>query len=57
VTPSLSEDQRLGLAVAAALAEDEARRSRRPAVSGGNHGSHAWSQRARLEGLRLEGPG
>ena len=50
--PSPSPDDILRLAVAAALAEDHARRSRRPAVSADDAGDGAWLQRARLEGLR-----
>jgi hypothetical protein len=41
----------LDLAVAAALAEDEARRSRIPAVAD-DHASEGWLRQARLEGLR-----
>jgi acetyl-CoA carboxylase biotin carboxylase subunit len=47
-----SEDEVLQLAVAAALAEDEARRTRRPAVAADEPAGDAWAQRARLEGLR-----
>jgi acetyl-CoA carboxylase biotin carboxylase subunit len=50
--PSPSPDDTLRLAVAAALAEDHARRTRRPAVSADDAGDGAWLQRARLEGLR-----
>jgi acetyl-CoA carboxylase biotin carboxylase subunit len=50
--PSPSADDILRLAVAAALAEDHARRTRRPAVSADDAGDGAWLQRARLEGLR-----
>jgi acetyl-CoA carboxylase biotin carboxylase subunit len=50
--PSPSPDDILRLAVAAALAEDHARRTRRPAVSADDGGDGAWLQRARLEGLR-----
>jgi acetyl-CoA carboxylase, biotin carboxylase subunit len=50
--PSPSPDDILRLAVAAALAEDHARGTRRPAVSVGDAGDGAWLQRARLEGLR-----
>ena len=46
-----SERETLELAVAAALAEDDARRRRRPAVADDRAGA-AWLQRARLEGLR-----
>ena len=50
--PSPSPDDILRLAVTAALAEDHARRTRRPAVSADDAGDGAWLQRARLEGLR-----
>jgi acetyl-CoA carboxylase biotin carboxylase subunit len=52
LTPSLSEREMVELAIAAALAEDEARSSRRPAVANGEHANRAWLERARLEGLR-----
>ena len=50
--PSPTADEVLQLAVAAALAEDEARRTRRPAVAADETASDAWTQQARLEGLR-----
>jgi acetyl-CoA carboxylase biotin carboxylase subunit len=50
--PSPSPDDISRLAIAAALAEDHARRTRRPAVSADDAGDGAWLQRARLEGLR-----
>jgi acetyl-CoA carboxylase, biotin carboxylase subunit len=50
--PRPSPDDILRLAVAAALAEDHARRTRRPAVSADDAGDGAWLQRARLQGLR-----
>jgi acetyl-CoA carboxylase biotin carboxylase subunit len=50
--PYPSPDDILRLAVAAALAEDQARRTRRPAVSADDAGDGPWLQRARLEGLR-----
>jgi acetyl-CoA carboxylase biotin carboxylase subunit len=50
--PAPSPDDILRLAVAAALVEDHARRTRRPAVSADDAGDGAWLQRARLEGLR-----
>jgi len=50
--PAASADEASELAVAAALAEDEARRLRRPAVAGDEHGDAAWLQRARLDALR-----
>ncbi len=53
LTPAPAEDELLRLAVAAALAEHEARAVRRPSVSG-DDGSAApnWLRQARLEGLR-----
>jgi hypothetical protein len=48
----LSEREAIELAVAAALAEDEARSCRRPSVANGEHANRAWLERARLEGLR-----
>jgi acetyl-CoA carboxylase, biotin carboxylase subunit len=50
--PQLADGELLRLAVAAALAEDEARRSRRPVVGGDERGSDAWTARARREALR-----
>jgi acetyl-CoA carboxylase biotin carboxylase subunit len=50
--PQLSDGELLQLAVAAALAEDEARRAHRPMVGGDDRGSDAWTQRARHEALR-----
>ncbi len=50
--PSPSPDDILRLAVAAALVEDHARRTRRPAVSADDAGNGVWLQRARREGLR-----
>jgi acetyl-CoA carboxylase biotin carboxylase subunit len=50
--PAPSPDDILRLAVAAALVEDHARRTRRPAVSADDAADGAWLQRARLEGLR-----
>jgi acetyl-CoA carboxylase, biotin carboxylase subunit len=52
VQPAASALEALELAVAAALAEDEARRLRRPAVAGDERADGAWIRRARLEGLR-----
>jgi acetyl-CoA carboxylase biotin carboxylase subunit len=52
VTPALTEHEAVAIAVAAALAEDEARSMRRPAVSDGDHANPHWLNRARLEGLR-----
>jgi len=50
--PQLTDGEVAQIAVAAALAEDEARRSRRPVVSGDDRGSDAWTERARREALR-----
>ena len=50
--PALVDGELADLAVAAALAEDEARRSRRPAVADGDTRDGAWLRQARLEGLR-----
>ena len=50
--PDPAAEDVLQLAVAAALAEDDARRLRRPAVAGDDRASDAWAQRARIEGLR-----
>jgi acetyl-CoA carboxylase biotin carboxylase subunit len=52
VRPGPLADELLQLAVAAALAEDEGRRSRRPAVAADGQGSDAWMLHARGEGLR-----
>jgi acetyl-CoA carboxylase biotin carboxylase subunit len=52
VTPVLTKQQAEALAIAAALAEDEARSMRRPAVSDGDHANPHWLNRARVEGLR-----
>ena len=52
VSPSLSTSLKLRLAIAAALAEDDARRMRRPAVKDGKAANEAWLRQARLEGLR-----
>jgi acetyl-CoA carboxylase biotin carboxylase subunit len=50
--PQLADGELVQLAVAAALAEDEARRARRPAVGGDERGGDAWTQQARHEALR-----
>jgi acetyl-CoA carboxylase biotin carboxylase subunit len=50
--PDASDAAILDLAVAAALAEDEARRSRVPTVAADDHASKAWVRQARLEGLQ-----
>jgi hypothetical protein len=48
----LAEREAVELAIAAALAEDEARTCRRPAVANDEHANRAWLARARLEGLQ-----
>jgi acetyl-CoA carboxylase, biotin carboxylase subunit len=50
--PALSKESTLRLAIAAARAEDEARRMRRPVVRDGKHVNDVWLRQARLEGLR-----
>jgi acetyl-CoA/propionyl-CoA carboxylase, biotin carboxylase, biotin carboxyl carrier protein len=50
--PQLADDDLTRLAVAAALAEDQARRSRRPVAGGDERGGDVWTQRARREALR-----
>ena len=50
--PALTPDQAIAIAVAAALAEDEARALRRPSVSNGDIGNPQWLHQGRLEGLR-----
>jgi acetyl/propionyl-CoA carboxylase alpha subunit len=53
LAPSLSEEQAVALAIAAALAEDEARALRRPVVSGdGVAAASHWLSQARVDGLR-----
>jgi acetyl-CoA carboxylase biotin carboxylase subunit len=52
VRPDLPEGEAVGIAVAAALAEDQARRARRPVGDTDGGGSEAWARHARLEGLR-----
>ena len=51
-TPALTPEQTIAIAVAAALAEDEARALRRPSVSNGEIGYSQWLNQSRLEGLR-----
>jgi acetyl-CoA carboxylase biotin carboxylase subunit len=50
--PALDDLELVDLAVTAVLAEDEARRSRRPAVADGEHEPGHWLRQARLETLR-----
>jgi len=50
--PVLSDTDALQLAIGAALAEDEARRSRRPRAAPDDAGGSGWERRARSEGLR-----
>jgi acetyl-CoA carboxylase, biotin carboxylase subunit len=52
LAPGLTDQEATVLAVAAALAEDEARSLRRPSVSNGDHANPHWLHRARHEGLR-----
>jgi acetyl-CoA carboxylase biotin carboxylase subunit len=52
IAPALTEPELTDLAVAAALAEEGARRSRRPVVAEGEHQASGWLRQARLEGLR-----
>jgi acetyl/propionyl-CoA carboxylase alpha subunit len=46
------EERDLRISVAAALAEDELRQNRKPAVGNGAHGPSAWTGAGRQEGLR-----
>jgi acetyl-CoA carboxylase, biotin carboxylase subunit len=48
----IPEDRRIALAVAAALAEDEARQSRRPLLAGSEAATSRWLDAGRREGLR-----
>jgi hypothetical protein len=50
--PGPDPERELQVAVAAALAEDSARRSRRPAVAVDGGESGAWARLARHESLR-----
>jgi acetyl-CoA carboxylase, biotin carboxylase subunit len=50
--PKLSDTEARLLAIAAALAEDEARRSRRPVVPADDGDGSPWQRQARLEGIR-----
>jgi acetyl/propionyl-CoA carboxylase alpha subunit len=50
--PVKSSSRRLDLAVAAALAEDEARQSRRPPSSSESSAADEWARQARRESLR-----
>ncbi|HEU5040700.1 MAG TPA: TRAM domain-containing protein, partial [Gemmatimonadales bacterium] len=52
VVPALEDQELADLAVAAALAEEDARRSRRPVVADTDHEAGGWLRQARLEGLR-----
>jgi acetyl-CoA carboxylase biotin carboxylase subunit len=52
VAPALDDGAVERVAVAAALAEDEARRSRKPVVAIGHDGASRWLQAGRAEGLR-----
>ncbi len=52
VAPTLSDAEVTDLAIAAAIAEDAARHSRKPVVADGERGGGAWARQARLDGLR-----
>jgi acetyl-CoA carboxylase biotin carboxylase subunit len=52
LSPAASEERNVVLAVAAALAEDQARQSRRPTSGSDGEASTNWMRQARLEGLR-----
>jgi acetyl-CoA carboxylase biotin carboxylase subunit len=52
VPPQLDDAALLRVAIAAAVAEDESRRSRRPSVSVEDATVSRWAQAGRLEGLR-----
>ncbi|HTS87136.1 MAG TPA: acetyl-CoA carboxylase biotin carboxylase subunit [Gemmatimonadales bacterium] len=56
LAPAAEQDAFLPLAVAAALAEEEARQARRPVVADRQEGSSRWLQAARLEGRRIADP-
>jgi len=52
VNPAPSADTTRRLAIAAALAEDEARRTRRPTIANGDGDQSQWARAARVESLR-----
>jgi acetyl-CoA carboxylase biotin carboxylase subunit len=52
LAPGSEPGRRVAMAVVAALAEDEARQSRRLTVAEDRAGAGAWSRAARIEGLR-----
>jgi len=52
LAPASDPQRMLDLAVAAALAEEEARSMRRPAVADPEAGPSAWSRQGRLDALR-----
>jgi acetyl-CoA carboxylase biotin carboxylase subunit len=52
MAPTLTDAEVSDLAIAAAIAEDAARHSRKPAVADGDRGSGGWARQARLDGLR-----
>jgi 3-methylcrotonyl-CoA carboxylase alpha subunit len=54
--PSKAPGRTLDLAVAAALAEEDARHARRPAAGTGAEPSSEWARQARREGIRAELP-
>jgi acetyl-CoA carboxylase, biotin carboxylase subunit len=52
VTPTLGDDAAVRVAIAAALAEDAARRSRKPVVADGGRAESRWLESGLREGLR-----
>jgi acetyl-CoA carboxylase biotin carboxylase subunit len=52
VPPALEEAAALRIAIAAALAEDESRRSRRPSVRADDDSGSRWARVGRAEGMR-----
>ena len=52
MAPVLSDADAICLAIATALAEEEARQSRRPTVAPEGAPRSAWLERARIEGLQ-----
>jgi acetyl-CoA carboxylase biotin carboxylase subunit len=52
MAPTLTDAEVSDLAIAAAIAEDAERHSRKPAVADGDRGSGGWARQARLDGLR-----
>jgi acetyl-CoA carboxylase, biotin carboxylase subunit len=52
MTAVLGDAEVTDLAIAAAIAENAARHSRKPAVADADHGGSGWARQGRLEGLR-----